>query len=498
MVPFSWEGQVREYATICSMIDSSPWQPVRGTRDVLPSEQLKLGAVQQQLNDVLHGWGYQPIDVPVLERRDLYLKKAGEDLVGKLYEFMHHGRALALRPEWTASVLRAYLRSLRSEPLPVRLRYAGPVFRYERPQRGTYRQFTAVGVELIGGMGPRGDAEILLLALAALQRSGVAEWSLTIGHVGVARSLLNGLGLADRTVSQLIWDLERVRRGGVADVRDEMHLSNDLDAFDLGALKSLPDDQLQSLLLTMIRAVGLPIHNSSRPPEAIVARLVRKLRGGVTVPHIQRATELVGKLGTARGRPEVAIAAGRELLASEGLRSAPLNELEMTVELLLSQGVAADRITVDLGMNRGLRYYTGMIFEIAAGDGSQLCGGGRYDDLLGALGSGSSVPVAGFAFGVERVAAAAEIAVPDTVPLVVVVALDDQFKLALLAASKLRERGYRTVLDVRGRSQQGISHEANRRKARAILTVDSADVVTWQADSGERRSGLFEDVVPQL
>src|SRR3712207_3541844 len=111
-------------------------EPVRGTRDYMPAEQERLMATHATLEGTLDAWGYQPIDLPVLERRELYLKKAGEELVGKLYDFVHHGRGLALRPEWTASVLRAYLKSLQSEPLPVRLRYGGPVFRYERPQRG--------------------------------------------------------------------------------------------------------------------------------------------------------------------------------------------------------------------------------------------------------------------------------------------------------------------------------------------------------------------------
>ena len=90
-------------------------------RDHLPTEQEHLSRTRAALEGVLDAWGYQEIDLPVLERRDLYLKKVGEDLVGKLYDFTHQGRALALRPEWTASVLRAYLRSLQSEPLPMRL-----------------------------------------------------------------------------------------------------------------------------------------------------------------------------------------------------------------------------------------------------------------------------------------------------------------------------------------------------------------------------------------
>src|SRR3712207_4425917 len=174
------------------MLERVDLEPVRGMRDHLPPEQARLAATRAVLEGVLDSWGYDPIDLPILERRELYLRKSGEDLVGKLYDFVFQGRGLALRPEWTASVLRAYLRSLQSAPLPVRLRYSGPVFRYERPQRVTYRQFTQVGVEMIGGTAPRADAEVISLACAGLRSVGVTGWKVTLGHVGVARALLSG------------------------------------------------------------------------------------------------------------------------------------------------------------------------------------------------------------------------------------------------------------------------------------------------------------------
>ncbi|MFN5933534.1 MAG: ATP phosphoribosyltransferase regulatory subunit, partial [Roseiflexaceae bacterium] len=122
---------------------------VRGMRDILPEELLRQQQVARRLNQRIALHGYQPIDLPMLEHRDLYMRKLGEELVGKIYEFSFNGRDLALRPEWTASVLRAYIANKFSEyPLPLRLSYTGPVFRDERPQRGTWRQFTQVGVEM--------------------------------------------------------------------------------------------------------------------------------------------------------------------------------------------------------------------------------------------------------------------------------------------------------------------------------------------------------------
>ena len=193
---------------------------VRGMRDVLPEEVLRHQHILAQLNSVLVGHGYQAIDLPLLEHRDLYVRKLGEELAGKIYEFSFHGRDLVLRPEWTASVLRAYISKMSDSALPLRLRYNGPVFRYERPQRGTWRQFTQLGVECIGATAPRADAEVLGMACAGLAAADVAGYRITLGHIGIIRALLGSLGVSERTRSVLTWSLERMRARGVDAVRD--------------------------------------------------------------------------------------------------------------------------------------------------------------------------------------------------------------------------------------------------------------------------------------
>jgi len=199
------------------MIDS-----VRGMRDVLPQELAGQLATAALLDQTLASYGYQPIELPIIEQRDLYGRKLGEELVGKVYEFSFSGRELALRPEWTASVLRAYVGRLQDQPLPLRLRYAGPVFRNERPQRATYRQFTQVGVELIGGPAPRADAECIALACAGLDAAGVQACRVRVGHIGLVRGLLRELGRAERTQGLLAWSLERMRQQGIGAVRDRL------------------------------------------------------------------------------------------------------------------------------------------------------------------------------------------------------------------------------------------------------------------------------------
>src|SRR5207248_1636138 len=128
----------------------------------------------------------------------------------------------ALRPEWTASVLRSYLGRMQDQPLPLRLRYAGPVFRNERPQRATYRQFSQVGVEMIGGPAPRADAECLALACAGLDAAQVRSYQVLIGHIGLIRSVLAELGLVERTQGLLVWSLKLLREQGVDAVQERL------------------------------------------------------------------------------------------------------------------------------------------------------------------------------------------------------------------------------------------------------------------------------------
>jgi histidyl-tRNA synthetase len=466
-------------------------EPVRGMRDVLPAQQRMLADLQATLQHELIQWGYEFLDLPILERRELYLKKAGEELVGKLYDFVHHGRGLALRPEWTASVLRVYLNELQSEPLPLRLAYCGPVFRYERPQRVTFRQFTQVGVELIGGAAPRADAEVIALACRGLERVGIRDYTLTIGHIGVIRALLRAVGVADRTANVLLWNMERLRKGQVDQIRQQLADVHGEELFDLGPLADLPDDQLEALLLTMLRAVGVRLDNSTRPPEAIVARLVRKLRRDDPQPRIERALDLMMQLAATRGAPEVALPQLETLFAVAGINPAPIAELRATLDLLSAQSVPVERLMVDAGLGRGLHYYTGLIFEINAHDGMQLCGGGRYDDLVTALGGRSSVPAVGFAYGLERVASAVAGSGPPPTPTVVVMADDAaEFPSVLATAEYVRACGYIAVVDVRGRSFNANVRDAVRRGARAVVVCDAQtpDCVRWYtlADRSEQ------------
>jgi histidyl-tRNA synthetase len=267
--------------------------------------------------------------------------------------------------------------------------------------------------------------------------------------------------------------MERLRAGNSDAVREQIAQGSGDELFDLGPLAALPDEQLAHLLLTMLRAVGLRLDNSTRSPEAIVARLVQKLRRDDPQPRIDRAIALVERLAATRGEPQTALAQLRTLFADEGVDPAPLDELA-TILHLLGDTVPADRIVLHAGFGRGLHYYTGMLFEIDAPDGLQLCGGGRYDDLIGSLGGRAGTPAVGFAYGVERVAAVAVVSKgePAPPPLLVIAEQPQYAASALHVAARLRDRGYVATFDVRGRSLQANMRDAAKRGVRTIIICD--------------------------
>jgi histidyl-tRNA synthetase len=161
----------------------------RGTHDILPSEQPQWRWVTRQMEDVCALYAYRRIDTPAFEDTELIVRTSGggSDIVQKeTYTFTDRGgRSLTMRPEATAPICRAYLEhGLRREPQPQKLYTIGPMWRYDRPQRGRYREHWQLSVEAIGSDDPAVDAELIQLYSELLRRVGVADYVLELNSIG--------------------------------------------------------------------------------------------------------------------------------------------------------------------------------------------------------------------------------------------------------------------------------------------------------------------------
>lgn len=162
----------------------------RGTQDLLPEQTPIWQYIERQAQDLCRLYNYHEIRTPIFESTDLFQRGVGDttDIVQKeMYTFEDRGgRSLTLRPEGTASVVRSYVQEkMFGHPnQPTKLYYIGPMFRYERPQSGRYRQFFQFGVEAIGALNPEVDAEIISLAMSFYQRLGLEKIKLVINSLG--------------------------------------------------------------------------------------------------------------------------------------------------------------------------------------------------------------------------------------------------------------------------------------------------------------------------
>lgn len=161
----------------------------RGTKDILPGAVNGWRYIESVLRDVCREFNYQEIRTPIFEHTELFQRGIGDgtDVVDKeMYTFNDRsGRSITLRPENTAAVVRSFVENkLYAEPMPLKVFYIGPMFRYDRPQAGRMRQFHQFGVEAMGSPSPVVDAETILLAITVLKRLGLKDLKLKINSVG--------------------------------------------------------------------------------------------------------------------------------------------------------------------------------------------------------------------------------------------------------------------------------------------------------------------------
>lgn len=292
----------------------------RGFRDVLLQEAAEREALTAALLGAIDGWGYAPVATPVVEEYRTLETGAGGPLEGTAFRLLDvDGSLLALRPEMTVPIARLVASRLSGEAGPKRLRYAADVYREHESLRGEARQFTQVGVELVGASGPEADAEVVAVLVDALDAAGLAEFTVSVGTVAVLRAVLEA---SDAPVS---WR---------AEVMQAAHGRNLVALDRLAGLEGLP------------------------PQVAAAVREVPRLRGGAE-----------------------AIQACRGHAAACGCAAA-LDDLAATWRLLEAAGVQG-RVRVDFGVMRAFDYYTGLVLEAyAPGLGVPLGGGGRYDGVL--------------------------------------------------------------------------------------------------------------------
>ncbi|MFH1101410.1 MAG: histidine--tRNA ligase [Methanobacteriota archaeon] len=181
------------------------FQIPRGTRDFIPDEMEKRRYIETNMRHTFTTFGYREIQTPIFEHLELFTAKSGDAVIDEIYSFKDKGgRDLALRPELTAPVIRCYVEKLQMEPKPLKLYYFGNCFRYDRPQKGRYREFEQAGCEIIGTDTVEAYAELVALAYSLLKNVGAHHIQLRIGDLTLLSSVFHHLGITAEQKKQLI------------------------------------------------------------------------------------------------------------------------------------------------------------------------------------------------------------------------------------------------------------------------------------------------------
>ena len=384
------------------------FKTVRGMRDFLPQEAQTLRYIEAKARKVAELYGYKEIITPVVESYELLSAKTGDEVRSRMFAFKDLGdRDVALRPEFTASVARLVATSMRNEPRPFRLFSVGTIYRYDEPQKGRYREFWQSNFELMGSNRPEADAEILMLTNSLLEKIGLKNYAFKIGHVGVLRGIFSQERVEDKTQNTVMQLMD----------------------------KKQYDDALGT-----VQNAGV-----SERCLKVLRRLV-ELKG-------DKIFDVTNKIEECIKDYEVAVAATRNL---------------REILKLARQGGCSVDMTVEAGFERGLEYYTGMIFEVYVPDlNIALGGGGRYDKLIELFG-GAPTPAVGVAHGLDRILLAMKeqksgLKGEETKKVVIIPIGDELRGEALRISQKLRESNLNVEVEVMGRKMTKALEDADRR-----------------------------------
>lgn len=293
-----------------------------GVKDYLPQAAKIKRNTEDTMLATFEKWGYNEVATPSFEFLETFLLGNSFNLGERIFKFFdRQGRVLALRPDMTTPIARLVASNFKEWPGPIRLCYVSKVFRFEQPRAGRQCEFHQAGAELIGDAELDADAEVIALAVNALKDVGIAGLKVNIGHFGFIEAVLNSIKVDGETRRQIKELLFKKDLVGLEAVADKLPIS------------SAKQDMVKALF-----------------------------------SHIGPGSEILNRASC---------------MDLDNDAKQALIELEAVISALYEYEIEPGFVTVDLGLVRGLDYYTGIVFEIYSPHlGYPVCGGGRYDKLI--------------------------------------------------------------------------------------------------------------------
>lgn len=403
----------------------------RGLRTYLSAQSARKRWIEESILKVFFRWGFQEVVTPAFEYFDTFSSGINGEIAEKVFKFTERGtgRLLALRPDITPQIARTAATLLKDSPKPLRLCYCGSVFRDAGPGTGERQEIYQGGIELIGLDSPEADAETIAIAVECMKELGLKEFKVAIGQIDFFRGMLSDMELDSNNKTKLRLKIQRKNISGLEEVLNSCRVKTEKKE----RIKNIPT-----------------------------------LFGGRDV--IDRAREIADNPVSLRA----------------------IDNLEKVYKILTIYGVD-DSILIDLGEVRGFEYYTGVIFEgFVKGIGSEVCGGGRYDNLLERY--GAKIPATGFAVDINRIIEIIEkknvveersFAVVDYL----IIDFRDDKRTALEISRKLREKGYRVARDIIKRELEDSIRFAEKMNIEKVIIMGIGDLKEGEAMIREISTG---------
>lgn len=400
----------------------------QGVSDYMPEECAAKKDIEKKMQEAFLSYAYRMIQTPTIEYHSIYTDTTGDISSEKLFKFFDKdGRILALRGDVTTSIARVMGTKWGDNPLPARLCYVSEAFRYNGNASAMPSEFTQAGIELVGESGIYADAEIIIVTIKALLNAGLDEFQIDIGQVEFFKGLAEQMGLTQE-------DSEKVRI--LIDFKDSLSIAELASKYDA-------DPEIKNLLCMMPELFG-------------DAEILKKVD-----------SEKLNK---------------RSKAAIENLKG--------VYEIIKASGLSK-YVSIDLGMLQSIDYYTGVIFKGVTYDvGFAVCGGGRYDSLIG--GFGRDLSAVGMAISVNRVLVAMQRQKKTlyTAKVDAVMFMGENFADAIKVSDMLRSMGY--ILQNAYENIEDAEKKAAEIQAECVICAKSDSIVQILKDGKVTEKSVYQ------
>ncbi len=403
-----------------------PTQPYKGARDFYPSDQAKRNYMFDVMKRVVRSFGYEQYDAPLIEPIEIYQAKSGEEIVNEqTYTFIDRGdRKVAIRPEMTPSVSRMVAAKRQELSYPLRWFSIPNLWRYERPQRGRFREHWQLNVDLFGVSNIAAELELIMIADSIFKAYGAQEsmYAIRINH----RELLDEIFLNKLKMSPE----QAVSLSHLIDRRAKLSHSQFLDLLDRILTPLQKENGIAEELLSLFDANSI------------------------------------------------------DQLPKDLLELKPVKDIQALITACNTQNI--NNISFDISLVRGFDYYSGIVFELYDSDpenNRSMIGGGRYDGLVGLFGV-DPLPTVGFGMGDATLTNFLENhhLMPELSNVVAVyvapIGGDDSLSEANKVASLLRQSNINVAVDISGRKLGDQIKTAQKKAIKYVLIIGSKEIET--------------------